>query len=646
VDFFARQEQSRRATRVLLGLFSLAVAATVAAVTIAAAIFISMYRTNAYGETLPDNWTPAAWLVRNGTELLLIAGLTAAFIGLTSLYRAATLARGGGQVARLLGATEVPATTTDLLSKRLVNVVEEMSIASGTPVPEIFVLEQEQGINAFAAGLTPADAAVAVTRGALERLTRDELQGVIAHEFSHILNGDMRLNQQLMGLSFGILALALMGRWLLHTVRFRGGRRSNGAAMMGMAIGVTLTLIGSIGLFFSRLIKAGVSRQREMLADASAVQFTRDKTGLANALKKIGGYTGTLDARNSEEVAHMLFSRGARAFRGWFATHPPLDERILALDPAFTPGDYPDVSEALPSTETATDALAAQGLAPAGSAPADADIIGRTGTVAPHAFAAAIRHAMPESLDHAAHSRELSLLLLLAFGLSRKSATRTRQLELLEQQLGAARRTKCSELAAELDELDDQYRLPLLELSLPALKHRPTEQLSFVLDLLRRITELNPAERLFDYALLRLLESYIDTPALPASAARARAPRGSASGAVVDLLRCVAAHGHDDAETALAAYREGLGRVSDRTSSVAEPSFVPLADARKLRPLDAALARLTELRPKQKQRVLAGVLASIHHDRKISIQELELFRVIAASLGCPMPPAVAITTEN
>lgn len=645
MDFFARQEQSRRTTRVLIGLFLLAVAATVAAVTVAAAIFIGMYQ-EPYGAGQQSGVTLAEWLTRNGSALLLIAALTAAFIGLASLYRVATLSRGGGQVARLLGATEIPGEATDLLQRRLVNVVEEMAIASGTPVPEIFVLEEEQGINAFAAGLTPADAAVAVTRGALERLTRAELQGVIAHEFSHILNGDMRLNQQLMGLSFGILALAQIGRLLLNTVRIRSGRRSSGAALMGVTIGATLILIGSIGLLFSRLIKAGVSRQREMLADASAVQFTRDRAGLADALKKIGGYTGTLVARNGEEVAHMLFTRGASAFRGWFATHPPLDERILALDPSFTPGDYPDVGEPLPSSEAPMDAPITQAFAPASGTPADADIIGRTGTVAPHALAAAIRQAIPESLDHAAHSRELSLLLVLALGLSRTGSTRTRQLELLEQQLGTARRAKCGSLAAELDDLDDQYRLPILELSMPALKRRPAEQLSFVLDLLHRVTEQNSDERLFDYALLRLLESYLDAPGISHAAVQTRSQRGSVSGAVVDLLRCVAAHGHDDAGTALTAFRTGLARVASSAANVAEPSFSPLEEARRLEPLDAALTRLAQLRPKQKQRVLAGVLASIHCDRRISIPELELFRVIAATLGCPMPPAMAIAAAD
>ena len=642
MDFFSRQEQSRRRTRVLIGLFLGAVAATVAAVTLAAALFIRLYSTNTNGTFQLGAGSPTEWVAANASELLLIASLTVAFIGLASLYRILTLARGGGQVARLLGGTEVPADTTDLLQRRLINVVEEMAIASGTPVPEIFVLEHETGINAFAAGLTPTDAAVAVTRGALERLSRAELQGVVAHEFSHILNGDMRLNQQLMGLSFGILALSQIGRWLLRSARFRRSRRSNGAAMMGVSIGATLLLIGSIGLFFSRLIKAGVSRQREMLADASAVQFTRDRDGLAGALKKIGGFTGNLSAGNSEEVAHMLFARGARAFRGWFATHPPLDQRILALDPSFTPGDYPQISDPLPSGDTSDAGPVSQAFAPGPEMPADPQIIARAGTVAPHAVAAAIRKGIPESIDHAAHSRELSLLLVLALGLSRSSPTRARQLELLEQQLGTARRSKCASLAAELDALDDQYRLPILELSMPALKHRPVEQLSFVLDLLRRVTELNPDERLFDYALLRLLEHYLDAPGRSAVTGLDRLRQGSASQAVIDLLRAVAAHGQTDATTALAAFRAGLARVTSSAGSIAEPEFSPLAAARKLEPLDAALARLAHLRPRQKRRVLEGVLASIHYDRHLSMTELELFRVISASLDCPMPPGLGL----
>jgi len=229
-----------------------------------------------------------------GNNLPLVAGTaiaTIAVISLASLFKTASLKAGGGKVARELGGTLVEADTRDLKRRRLRNVVEEIALASGVPVPEIYVLEQESGINAFAAGFTPADAAVAVTRGALEKLNRDELQGVIAHEFSHIMNGDMRINIRLMGALFGILLLALIGRRvLMHShLAGRSSRDKNGAIVLVIAIG--LTAVGYIGLFFGRWIKAAVSRQREYLADASAVQFTRDPNGIGGALKKIAVYS-------------------------------------------------------------------------------------------------------------------------------------------------------------------------------------------------------------------------------------------------------------------------------------------------------------------------------------------------------------------
>jgi len=639
VDFFTRQERSRRTTRILVGLFSLAVIGTVTAVTLATAILLGIYQ-NPVTAGGPPAQAPAEWLLGHSSELVVIAILTAAFIGLASLYRIVTLARGGGQVARLLGATEVASQPRDLLQKRLVNVVEEISIASGAPVPEIYVLEHEQGINAFAAGLSPSDAAIAITRGALERLTRSELQGVIAHEFSHILNGDMRLNQQLMGLSFGILVVSLVGRWLLRSVRIRTSRRGGGAVAMALGIGATLMIIGSIGLFFSRLIKAAVSRQREQLADASAVQFTRDRMGLADALKKIGGYTGELVARNSEEVAHMLFTRGGHAFRGWFATHPPIVQRILALDPSFKPGDYPNAAHILPGSDVTDDDPIRQAFSESAGAVAETNPLNLVGEIAPYAVAIALRRSIPESIDHAAHSRELSLLLLLALGLSRDAVVRNRQLEILGRQLGSTRSAKCRNLALELDGLDVRYRLPIVELSVPALKNRPTEQIDFVIDLLRRMAEENPEPRLFDFVLLRVLESYVSTSATVASDAQARQPALSGRAAVAALLECVAAYGHAEPQAALAAYRAGLRHVLRQAQEpAAAPDFDPTQRPRKLEALDTALRQLAGLRPKLKQRVLAGVLACIRHDRQVAVEEAELFRAIAAVLGCPTAPA-------
>jgi len=637
VDFFARQEQSRRNTRALIALFALAVAATVVAVTIVAGILIAAYREPYQGGGVVTGGG-LQWLAANADLLLIVAAATAGFIGLASVYRIVSLGSGGGRVARLLGGKEISPATTDFQERRLVNVVEEMAIASGIPVPEIFVLEQESGINAFAAGLAPTDAAVAVTRGALDRLNRAELQGVIAHEFSHILNGDMRLNQKLMGFSFGILALSLTGRWLLRSVRFQRRGRSNGAGAIVVVLGLALAIIGAIGLFFSRLIKAGVSRQRELLADASAVQFTRDRDGLAGALKKIGGYGGDVTARNSEEVAHMLFTRGGRAFRGWFATHPPLDVRIRALDPSFVAGDYPSADDVLPHAQRTDDGVARLSAEPGGIPSSDAAIVDRVGQIAAHGTAAALLLAVPESIDHAAHSRELSLLLVLALGLGTDAATRRTQMELLTQQLGAQRAAKCAAFAADLERLGDRYRLPVLELATPALRQRPVEQLEFVIELLQRVVALSAVARLSDFVLVRVLKSYLSAVNEHHPRFTSPQPLRSASQAARELLRCVAAFGHDDAASARAAYRAGIAQLSAAPSRAPEPDFEPLAAARRLDALDAALARLERLRPALKQRLLLGVLACVHSDRQITAEEIELTRGIAASLGCPMPP--------
>lgn len=626
-------------------MFLLAVTLIVLAVTLVVAFILRMYM-DPYGpQSVINGGSFAAWIVENGTLLAGVAALTALFISLASLYRTATLSRGGGQVARMLGATEVTGEGSDPLRQRLLNVVEEMAIASGIPVPEIFVLEEEQGINAFAAGLTPADAAIAVTRGALEKLSRAELQGVVAHEFSHILNGDMRLNQRLMGLSFGILILALMGRWLLYSMHFTRRSRSGGGLAAAAGVGLAFLLIGYIGLFFGRLIKAGVSRQREMLADASAVQFTRDSSALASALKKIGGFTSKLTARNSEEIAHMLFSRGSHAFRGWFATHPPLDERIQALDPSFTPGDYTKVDATFSVAADSGSAALVHSLASGSGTVSEANILATAGQSAPHEVAKDLRLAIPDELYHAAHSRESSLLLILALAIGDEERIRVRQDSLLEQQLGSARNALCGKLRNELENLDDKLKLPLLELAMPALKQRPAEQLEFLSTLLKRLTDINTNERLFDYVLLRLLESYLwDLPnsgMKPPKARRSLSPNT----ALVALLRCVAAYGHDNSTAALAAFRSGIASINKRKSRVPEPRFEPLADARNLGDLDGALARLAVLKPRVRARVLAAVLACIRHDHHITLAEHELFRAIAATLGCPVPPAAAIDLD-
>src|SRR6516165_5966397 len=326
-NFFQQQDSARRKTFQLVVYFVLAISILIALV---------------YGLLLALE--PVSWWQ---PELLLLAALGVGLVvGGASAFKVAQLASGGQAVALMMGGEEVPGTTTDARQKRLLNVVEEMALAAGVPVPPVYVLE-ERGINAFAAGYGTGDAVVAVSQGCLDYLTRDELQGVLGHEFSHILNGDVRLNLRIMVLIFGIMALSTIGFIILRTAPLRGSssdKKDSGAAFMLLGLG--LYILGMGGAFFGWLIQAAVSRQREFLADASAVQFTRNPDGIAGALKKIGGLAlGSRIANpRANEVSHLFLSdafMGAR-FTDLLATHPPLAERIRRLDPMFD-GTYPEV---------------------------------------------------------------------------------------------------------------------------------------------------------------------------------------------------------------------------------------------------------------------------------------------------------------
>lgn len=324
MDFFAHQERARKQTTVLVVYFVAAVAGIIAAVYLASVLIFYFTQPGRPG-------APPLELSFWDPQLLVYAVLgTLAVVLVGSLYKTAVLRRGGSAVAETLGGRLVDAGTRDPDERKLMNVVEEMAIASGLPVPKVYVLDHEPGINAFAAGHAPDNAAVAITRGGLSVLDRDELQAVIGHEFSHIHNGDMRLNLRIMGVLFGILCLAIIGRVLLYS---RGGGRGRNPMMF---LGLALIVIGAIGIFFGRLIQAGLSRQRELLADASAVQFTRNPAALSSALQKIGAVGSQLGSAHAGEASHMYFENGiGKPMFALMATHPPLEQRIRAIDPGW-----------------------------------------------------------------------------------------------------------------------------------------------------------------------------------------------------------------------------------------------------------------------------------------------------------------------
>src|SRR5205823_6273480 len=344
LDFFDRQDKARRNTTLLVFYFVLAVLSLLLAVNVVVSLLFIGF-TN-YGLVIrnlnPVSSANELSLPWSQVELLFLVTIgTLSVILIGSVFKTLQLARGGSAVAELLDGRLINSNTSDTDERKLLNVVEEMSIASGVPVPQVYVMDGEAGINAFAAGHSASDAAISVTRGCMKMLSRDELQGVIAHEFSHILNGDMRLNLRLMGVIFGILCLAIVGRILLQT-RSSDSKDKNPLPLLGLA----LLLLGWIGVFFGRLIQAAVSRQREFLADASSVQFTRNPSGLSGALQKIGAYSfgSHIESPQAEQASHMFFGNGvSEPLFGLMATHPPIAERIHAIDPSWT-GKFPPLA--------------------------------------------------------------------------------------------------------------------------------------------------------------------------------------------------------------------------------------------------------------------------------------------------------------
>ncbi|MCW4456231.1 M48 family metallopeptidase [Flavobacterium sp. MXW15] len=638
MNFFEHQARARRSSTRLVVLFALAVAGIVVAVDLAVLFF-------------SGGWGP-----NSAAVMLLFTVLTLAVIGLGSLYRVASLRGGGEAVALQLGGREVPADTRDLQLRRLRNVVEEIAIASGVPMPKLYVLEEESGINAFAAGYSPADAAIAVTRGCLERLNRDELQGVIAHEFSHILNGDMRLNIRLMGVLFGILMLSVIGRKVLQ---LGVGRRSRDLSVV-LVMGVAALVIGSIGVFFGRLIKAAVSRQRELLADASAVQFTRQTAGLVGALKKIGGLSdgSTLrDEAGAEEVSHMLFGEG-RAFSRWFATHPPLPERIRLLDPSFRPEQLQQLQtrwRAAPPDGLEEDRLMGLdgGLAPAsraappplprhdaGMALDPAQVSAQVASPGDDDYrrASQLSGSLPEDLRVLARDREAAMPLLMALLLDADAGIAARQRGEIEARMGAGLADRSAELARRLASLHPALRLPLASLTFAALRAQPRPQLQLFLDTIDALSHADGRVSLFEYCLSRLLQVQVRAALDPSQHLHfGRRKTTGVRREFATLLAVVAQAGHPDSPMeAQRAYLAGLQRVLPQDHlPYAPPAAGVLA-------LDAVWAPLDALDPLAKQVLVESVTATIGHNHRVSVAEAELLRTICGVLHCPLPAMLQV----
>ena len=647
MDFFAQQDKARKKTKLLVFYFVVAVILIVALNYLVALVVFSgaqarQHHGNSYEAATPlVLWNPPVFL---GATLI-----TLAIVSIGSVFKISQLAGGGSVVAESMGGRLVNSNTTNPDERKLLNVVEEMAIASGVPMPQVYVLDNEEGINAFAAGHTTGDAAVGVTRSCIMKLSRDELQGVIGHEFSHILNGDMRLNIQLMGVLFGILCLATIGRILLY---MRGGN-SRDKNMLPI-IGIALLIIGSIGVFFGRLIQAAVSRQREFLADASSVQFTRNPAGLSGALQKIGSYGSKMESPNAPDAGHLFFGNAlSDAFLGALATHPPLEDRIRAIDPAWD-GKYKrlveDKAENLSRRDPSRPPMPDAFRAVLGGAIIDAGADARPPVIQSHSvlpnlgnptplhleYAEKLRNALPESVKVATREPLDAVALIYAMLLSSDEMTRTTQLAELARRVTPEIYGKTTMLFPDVSAAAAHARLPMVNIALGALRQLPAGQFTQFSKTLQWLIQSDGKVELFEFVLQKIVLRHL-------------APQfGGARPTVVQfytikplvpdclvVLSALAYVGGSNAGEVGKAFDAGAPYL--RAPNDVDVKLLPLDQCR-LNQIDPALNRLAQAVPQIKKNLLDACVQTVGADGVIQEKEAELLRAIADTLDCPMPP--------
>jgi Zn-dependent protease with chaperone function len=638
MNFFANQAKAKSNTTKLVLLLSLAVA-TLIAITQLLVITVFCWSQGIAVFDI-DSFRHAFDLL--GADLFWsIALVIAAIVLLASLYKSAQLAGGGHIVAESLDGILINANTTNADEKKILNVVEEMAIASGTSVPPVYVIE-DNAINAFAAGYTAKDAVIGITRGCIQTLSRDELQGVIAHEFSHIFNGDMRLNIRLISILHGILFIGMIGHFMLRMTpnrSSRSSRDSKGVALFA-ALGIGLYIIGYAGTFFGNLIKAAVSRQREFLADASAVQFTRNPSGIADALKKIGGYVygSRLGNPASDEISHLLFNQGiGNTFSSLMATHPVLEERIKRIEPRWN-GEFiktglPYSNPFMPQTTSRAKKQYANvngGLA-MGIADSSLTSVGRP-TPAHIEEAKTILLSIPEPLMDAAHdsysARALVYCLLLDI----------RRAHILEQQLIALKNEANPETYKNVMALKDivatlpvRFRLPLIDICIPTLKQlRPVQYQLFKKKMLLLIQADNKVD-LFEWSLFRIVVRHLENTQHQASN-----KRNSLNSLQADCQRLISAVALKNAKSITEAERFFADGWNITGLPVA--TLVPNA-LEDLNALNTALKKAGTLHPLKKPQLIKACCATLKDNTQA--ESVELIRAIADGLDVPMPPLLS-----
>lgn len=644
MNFFEHQEQARGTTRKLVLLFGAAIATLVLITTILIVTVLGMVE---QGEGAPVFNRE----VLTSDIFLGVAAVVLCIVGFGTWFRMLQLRGGGRVVAEGLGGRLLNVQTRDADERKVLNVVEEMAIAAGLPVPSVYLLE-DPAINAFAAGFEQRDAVIGITRGSIQQLDRDELQGVIAHEFSHIFNGDMRLNIRLIGWLYGIMVIGMVGYYLMRSSVYRSARGSRGNNKGGgiVVLGLGLLVIGYSGTFFGNIIKAAVSRQREFLADASAVQFTRNPGGIGGALKKIGGFGAGITSTETAEISHMLFAQGLQQkFMGMFATHPPLDERIRRLDPRWKGAEEP-TARANSSLRDASPTDSRARAAAAGKAGvADAAVAAIVASVGQPDAASVARaqqqlQGLPASLRDETHSTLGSSLLMHALLVAgAEPHTASIQHELLRAQMNEASLQLFQKLLQQVTGLAREMYLPLVELALPSLAQLSPPQYRAFMVLQQQLVRADGSVSLFEWCLYRILRHSLERRPLP----QGKVDLKNCSGDCAIVLGALAHAGHIDAREAAVAFAAGLGGLGVDPASITIPAKDSMdIGAGNFATLEKALGRLRQLKPLQKPRLLKAMLLCIRQDGKVTGEEGELLRAVAAILDCPVPPLPAADSRQ
>jgi Zn-dependent protease with chaperone function len=648
LQFFEHQDQARGRTTLLVSLFALAV------ILLGATAGLATHFALAWGHPPDEPYSENHWSLV-ATAVILTLGA----ILLGSAYRMTQLRGGGVKVAETLGGTLVTAQSPELLERRVVNIVEEMAIAAGLPVPPVYVMRGEMGINAFAAGWSPDDAVIGVTWGALEGLNRDQLQGVIAHEFSHILNRDCALNMRLMGVLHGIVVISIIGRMVMHLgsgSSHRTTKKSDGAVQFFL-IGLAIWFFGSLGVLIARIIQAAVSRQREYLADASAVQFTRNPEGIAGALATIGSQTSELLTPRASETSHMLISEpGASNFLGALASHPSLFDRIKRILPAWN-GEFTalatppgSVRRALSRTSSGADAVedearihemllggGAAGLAleqvtrPEQGLPTDRPFGESAFGESPLVEKARnVLSQVPPRLRSAAQDPYSARALILAWVLEKEPEDRAAQMALVGRDEALAQETE--RLAADLPTLDSLAVLPLFDIAVGTLFVLSERQKQDFHALLSDVAAQLSQSSYRAYCLAALALRHVKKDSL----AEKKKPVLIKS-AIETVLGILASVGHDGPQDARHAFSAGAVQLGNRGAHLE----MPPREALTVQNLDAALSTLLRLPTVTRAELLNAAEFIASHDGVLRPSEAELLRAMATCLNVAAEPAFA-----